>query len=69
MTVTGVEDVWRQESAHVLGALLRVHPDLPDCEDAAQEALIAASQKWPCDGLPADPRAWLIRVAHRRLID
>ncbi|MFE7224088.1 RNA polymerase sigma factor [Nocardioides sp. NPDC057577] len=69
MTVTGVEDVWRQESAHVLGALLRVHPDLPDCEDAAQEALIAASQKWPGDGLPSDPRAWLIRVAHRRLID
>ncbi|MBC7274984.1 sigma-70 family RNA polymerase sigma factor [Nocardioides sp.] len=69
MTVTGVEDVWRQESAHVLGALLRVHPDLPDCEDAAQEALIAASRQWPGDGLPADPRAWLIRVAHRRLID
>ncbi|WP_328528209.1 sigma-70 family RNA polymerase sigma factor [Nocardioides sp. NBC_00368] len=69
MTVTGVEDVWRQESAHVLGALLRVHPDLPDCEDAAQEALIAASQRWACDGLPTDPRAWLIRVAHRRLID
>ena len=43
----------------VLGALLRVHPDLPDCEDAAQEALIAASRQWSCDGLPADPRAWL----------
>lgn len=69
MTVTGVEDVWRQESAHVLGALLRVHPDLPDCEDAAQEALIAASRQWPGGGLPGDPRAWLIRVAHRRLID
>lgn len=69
MTDGVLGDVWRRESAHVLGALLRTHPDLADCEDAAQEALLAAAQQWEYDGVPADPRAWLIRVARRRLID
>jgi RNA polymerase sigma factor (sigma-70 family) len=64
-----LEDVWRRESPHVLGALLRRHGDLGRCEDAAQEALVAAAEQWPCDGVPAHPRGWLIRVASRRLID
>lgn len=69
MTAEALEDVWRREAAHVLGALLRVHPDLPDCEDAAQEALLAAARTWPSAGMPGDPRAWLVTVARRRLID
>lgn len=64
-----VEDVWRQESPHVLAALLRRHGDLGDCEDAAQEAAEAAAVQWPRDGVPANPRGWLITVASRRLID
>lgn len=64
-----LEDVWRRESSHVLGALLRRHADLGECEDAAQEALEAATVQWPRDGPPDSPRAWLIRVASRRLID
>ena len=64
-----LEGVWRRESPHVLGALLRRHGDLGDCEDAAQEALEAAARQWGRDGVPGDPRAWLIRVASRRLID
>ncbi|MFJ1459188.1 RNA polymerase sigma factor [Nocardia sp. N2S4-5] len=64
-----VEDVWRQESPHVLAALLRRHGDLGDCEDAAQEAAEAATAQWPRDGEPANPRGWLITVASRRLID
>ena len=64
-----LEDVWRRESPHVLGALLRRHGDLGDCEDAAQEALEAAARQWPRDGVPENPRGWLIRVASRRLID
>jgi RNA polymerase sigma factor (sigma-70 family) len=64
-----VEDVWRRESAHVLGALLRRHGDLGDCEDAAQEALAAAAVQWEADGMPDHPRGWLIRVASRRLVD
>ena len=61
--------MWRQESAHVLGALLRTHADLADAEDAAQEALLAATEQWPRQGPPQDRRAWLIAVARRRLID
>jgi len=64
-----LEDVWREESSHVLSALLRRHGDLGDCEDAAQEALAAATVQWPRDGVPENPRGWLIRVASRRLID
>ena len=64
-----MEDVWRRESPHVLSALLRRHGDFGDCEDATQEALAAATDQWPRDGIPDNPRAWLIRVASRRLID
>ncbi|MEU0504107.1 DUF6596 domain-containing protein [Nocardia sp. NPDC005998] len=64
-----VEDVWRHESPHVLAALLRRHGDFGDCEDAAQEAAEAAAVQWCRDGVPANPRGWLITVASRRLID
>lgn len=63
------EDVWRRESPRVLGALLRRHGDLADCEDAVQEAAVAAVRRWEEDGLPDDPGAWLVRVASRRLVD
>jgi RNA polymerase sigma factor (sigma-70 family) len=69
VTAAPLEDVWRLESAHVLGALLRRHGDLGDCEDAAQEALEAAARQWAADGVPDNPRGWLVRVASRRLID
>jgi RNA polymerase sigma factor (sigma-70 family) len=64
-----LEDVWRRESPYVLGALLRRHGDLADCEDAAQEALEAAARQWVDVVMPDNPRGWLIRVASRRLID
>ena len=66
---TQIGDVWRREAPHVLAALLRRGAVLEDCEDAAQEALLAASEQWPLDGEPQNPRGWLIRVASRRLID
>lgn len=53
----------------VLGALHRKYRDFAACEDAVQEALLAASQQWPRDGVPADPRAWLIRVAAFKMQD
>jgi RNA polymerase sigma factor (sigma-70 family) len=65
----GIGDVWRREAPHVLAALQRRGVALEDCEDAAQEALLAAAEQWPRDGLPTNPRGWLIRVASRRLID
>jgi RNA polymerase sigma factor (sigma-70 family) len=64
-----LEDVWRREAPHVVTALVRRYGHFDDAEDATQEALLAASVQWPRDGLPNDPRAWLVRVASRRLID
>ncbi|MPZ61728.1 MAG: sigma-70 family RNA polymerase sigma factor [Propionibacteriales bacterium] len=69
MTDDPLADVWRHEAPHVLAALLRRYGDLADCEDAVQEAAEAAAVQWPLRGVPADPRAWLVRVASRRLID
>lgn len=53
----------------VLGAVVRRFRDFAACEDAVQEALVAASNHWPREGMPDEPRAWLIRVASRRLVD
>jgi RNA polymerase sigma factor (sigma-70 family) len=69
VTVDAAQDVWRECAPHVLGALVRRFGDFDAAEDALQEALLAASQHWPTDGLPADPTAWLVRVASRRLVD
>ncbi len=69
MTVTELEEVWRREVPHVLGSLVRSYGHFDDCEDATQEALLAAATQWPVDGVPRNPRGWLIRVAQRRLID
>jgi RNA polymerase sigma factor (sigma-70 family) len=49
--------------------LVRRHGGFDACEDAVQEALLAASQRWPTDGVPEDPRSWLVTVANRRLVD
>ncbi|MGB7447876.1 MAG: DUF6596 domain-containing protein [Ornithinimicrobium sp.] len=65
----GLEDVWRREAPHVLAAPKRRGVALEECEDAAQEALLAAAVQWPSEGLPTNPRGWLIWVAARRLID
>jgi RNA polymerase sigma factor (sigma-70 family) len=63
------EGVWRDATPHALAALLRRYGDLETSQDAVQEALLAAARQWPLDGMPADPRAWLVRVASRRLVD
>ncbi|WP_202619131.1 RNA polymerase sigma factor [Ornithinimicrobium cavernae] len=69
MRLSGLEDVWREEAPRVLAALLRRSGDLGACEDAVQEALLAAAEQWPRDGVPDNPRGWLVRVASRRMID
>jgi RNA polymerase sigma factor (sigma-70 family) len=53
----------------VLGAVVRRYGHFDTAEDAVQEALLAAATQWPDEGTPADPRAWLITVASRRLTD
>jgi RNA polymerase sigma factor (sigma-70 family) len=63
------EDLLRQLTPQVLGALVRRHGDFDAAEDAVQEALLAAAVQWPAEGVPANPRGWLITVASRRLTD
>jgi RNA polymerase sigma factor (sigma-70 family) len=63
------EDLLRDLVPQVLGALMRRHGALDLCEDAVQEALLDAATAWPAQGIPGNPRAWLITVATRRLID
>lgn len=69
VTDTEVERALRRAAPSVLGALLRRYNDFAMCEDAVQEALIAAYREWPGRGFPHDSTAWLITVAHRRLLD
>jgi len=63
------EDLLRELSPQVLGALVRRHGQFDACEDAVQEALLAATVQWPAHGVPEEPRSWLITVASRRLVD
>jgi RNA polymerase sigma factor (sigma-70 family) len=67
--VPAVEDLLRRLAPQVLGALVRRYGHFDTAEDAVQEALLAAATQWPADGVPDNPRGWLIRVAARRLTD
>jgi RNA polymerase sigma factor (sigma-70 family) len=71
--VTSPEDavvaVWQLESPRIVSGLLRMTRDLQLAEDLAQDALVAALEAWPRDGVPANPGAWLMTVAKRRAID
>ena len=64
-----LEAIWRREARLVLAAVARRWEDFAAAEDAVQEALAAATMQWPRDGVPDDPRAWLVRVASRRMVD
>jgi RNA polymerase sigma factor (sigma-70 family) len=64
-----IEDLLRELAPQVLGALVRRYGQFDTCEDAVQEALLAATQQWPAEGWPGNPRGWLLAVARRRLVD
>jgi len=64
-----VEDLLRELAPQVLAALTRRYGRFGDCEDAVQEALLAAARQWPEEGVPENPRGWLVTVASRRLTD
>jgi RNA polymerase sigma factor (sigma-70 family) len=64
-----LEHLLRPLAPEVLAIMVRRHGHFDACEDAVQEALLAATLQWRSDGVPDNPRAWLVTVASRRLID
>ncbi|HEV7649129.1 MAG TPA: DUF6596 domain-containing protein [Actinophytocola sp.] len=68
-STTTVEDLLRTLAPRVLAVLVRRHGQFGACEDAVQEALLAAAVQWPADGVPDEPAGWLVTVAGRRLTD
>jgi RNA polymerase sigma factor (sigma-70 family) len=64
-----IEDLLRDLAPQVLGTLIRRHEQFDACEDAVQEALLAAALQWVKKGVPDNPRSWLVTVASRRLVD
>ncbi|GLW64668.1 RNA polymerase sigma24 factor [Actinomadura rubrobrunea] len=69
MTAERLEDLLRPLAPQVLGALMRRYGQFEGCEDAVQEALLAAAVQWPQEGVPDNPYGWLVTVATRRFTD
>lgn len=64
-----IESVWKSESTRLIAAIARVTHDIGIAEELAQDALVAALEHWPEDGIPENPAAWLMTAAKRRAID
>jgi RNA polymerase sigma factor (sigma-70 family) len=64
-----IEAVWRIESARLIAALARLLRDVGRAEELAQDALVAALEQWPREGIPDNPGAWLMATAKHRAID
>jgi len=64
-----IEQLLRELAPQILSPVVRRFRDFAAAEDAVQEALIAATEQWPRDGVPVNPRGWLIQVASRRMTD
>src|SRR5262249_12281085 len=64
-----IEAVWRIESARLIAGLARMVRDVGTAQDLAQDALVAALERWPESGIPDKPGAWLMATAKRRAID
>src|SRR4029079_16664990 len=64
-----IETVWRMESPKIIAALSRLVRDVGVAEELAQDALVAALEQWPADGVPRNPAAWLMGTAKHRALD
>ncbi|HET7424825.1 MAG TPA: RNA polymerase sigma factor [Gemmatimonadales bacterium] len=64
-----IEAVWRIESARLIASLARLVGDVGQAEDLAQDALVAALERWPTAGVPDNPGAWLMATARHRAVD
>ncbi|WP_327006099.1 RNA polymerase sigma factor [Dactylosporangium sp. NBC_01737] len=68
-THRAIEAVWRIEAARVIAGVARMVGDVGLAEELAQDALLAALEQWPAEGVPRNPGAWLMTTAKRRAID
>jgi RNA polymerase sigma factor (sigma-70 family) len=68
-TAQAIEAVWRIESARLVAGLVRLVRDVDLAEELAQDALVAALEQWPGEGVPRNPGAWLMATGRRRAID
>ena len=68
-THRAIEAVWRLESARIVAGLARLVRDVDLAEELAQDALVAALEQWPAEGIPPNPGAWLTVIAKRRAVD
>ena len=68
-THRAIDAVWRIESAKIIAALARIVRDVGLAEELAQDALVAALEQWPSEGVPRNPGAWLMAAAKHRAID
>lgn len=69
MTAADLESIYTAQSRHVLATLIRLLGDFELAEDALHEAFLAAAQQWPRDGVPHNPRAWLVSAGRFQAID
>jgi RNA polymerase sigma-70 factor (ECF subfamily) len=69
LTHAAIDAVWRIESARIIAALARMVRDVGLAEELAQDALVAALERWPQSGVPDNPGAWLMATAKHRAID
>src|SRR5690349_23405614 len=68
-THRAIDAVWRMESPKVIASLTRMVRDIGVAEDLAHDALVAALEQWPAEGIPRNPGAWLMAAAKHRAID
>ena len=68
-THKAIETVWKIESTRLIAGIARVTRDIGIAEELAQDALVAALERWPEEGIPDKPAAWLMTAAKRRAID
>src|SRR5207248_9341326 len=64
-----IEAIWRIESARLIAGLSRMVGDIGTAEELAQDALVAALEQWPTEGVPEKPGAWLMGTAKHRALD
>ena len=69
VTQQSLEAIWRIEGASIIAAVARMVRDIGLAEELAQDALVAALEHWPADGVPQNPAAWLITTARNRALD